>query len=695
VNASVRALCDRGTQYLQHGQPQVALEYFDQALNGDSDDIIALISRGLALQGLNRFDEAFEMYTRALSIKPGLAGALANRSNSLRSLQRFDEALLDLDTALTLGPEFPEALNNRGNVLRDLNRLEEAVASFDAALAQRPDFPMALSNRGNALLDLGRPREALNSFETALQLDPDDAEGLFGRASARLALKQELEGAVNDFDRAARHGIELSEVLVGKASALAELRRHGEAAKCLLKLRNIAPEREYALGSLLHSLQQACDWTPMPALVSELESLVRAGRKAVHPQSLLSLTDSAELHLRCAQILAADKHPEDMSLGPCLARASRGTSERIRIAYVSADFREHPVSELLVGVLEQHDRRRFEIIGVSLQAGPGGPFEQRVRAAFDRFLDVAADSDREIAASLRELEVDIAVDLMGYTRGMRPGIHAHRAAPLQVNWLGYSGTSGAPYMDYLIADAVVIPPGEEGWYTEQIVRLPHSFFPNDSKREIAPPPSRTQAGLPAKGFVFCAFTSAYKISAPVFEVWMSLLRQVPGSVLWLRAFEDEARGHLQREALRLGVAKERLVFAPRLASMAEHLGRHSLADLYLDTLPYNAHSTACDALWAGVPVLTCAGQSFPSRAAASALHAVGLPELITHSLEEYEREALELARDPPSLQSLRARLERNRANAPLFDTVGFTRHLESVYLDMQRSAVRGEGNPVA
>jgi predicted O-linked N-acetylglucosamine transferase (SPINDLY family) len=279
---------------------------------------------------------------------------------------------------------------------------------------------------------------------------------------------------------------------------------------------------------------------------------------------------------------------------------------------------------------------------------------------------------------------------MGYTRGTRAGIFRYRAAPLQVTWLGYSGTTGASHFDYLVADAVAIPPGDERWYTERVVRLPHCFLPNDSRREIAPRPDRAQAGLPAKGFVFCAFTSAYKIGSAVFESWMRLLRHVPDSVLWLRAVEEDARANLQREAQRLGVTKERLVFAPRLTNMAEHLGRHGLADLYLDTWPYNAHSTACDALWAGVPVLTCAGRGFPSRAAASALHAIGLRDLVTHSLEEYERKALELAHNPAQLQSLHARLEHSRASAPLFDTVGFTRHLESAYLSMQQRAVRNE-----
>ena len=656
----------------------------------DPTDALALARHGVQLQASDCFAEALEFYDRALRIKPGLASVLVNRSNTLRSLRRLDEALQDLDTALTIKPAFPEALNNRGNVLRDLGELEAAVASFDAALQLRPEFLTALCNRGNALLDLKRPGQALASFEAGLGLDPDDGEALFGRASALLRLQQRLEEALADFDRAAARGIGLQEILVGKAAALADLRRHDEAAGVLTELIALAPERDYVRGSLLHSLLQTCDWANLPALTADLECRVRAGRKAAHPQSLLSLSDSAELHFECARLCAADQHPQDDSLGPCAVRALEPGRRRLRVAYVSADFRDHPVSYLLVGTLERHDRRQFEVIGIALQAGDGSPFEQRVRAAFDRFIDVAGRTDAEVTVLLRELEVDVVVDLMGFTHGMRAGIFARRAAPVQVTYLGYAGTLGAPYMDYLLADGVVIPAGEEKWYSEQVVRLPDCFLPNDAGRRVGVTPTRRQAGLAESGFVFCAFTTTYKINPPLFDIWMRLLRQVDGSVLWLRSVDERARPNLLREVRSRGVAAERLLFAPRVTGMDEHLARHTLADLYLDTLPYNAHSTICDALWAGVPAITCAGRSFPARVAASALTAVGLPELITRSLADYERKALELARHPERLVELRGRLASQRTSAPLFDTGRFTRHLEIAYLTMCERAASGE-----
>jgi predicted O-linked N-acetylglucosamine transferase (SPINDLY family) len=438
-----------------------------------------------------------------------------------------------------------------------------------------------------------------------------------------------------------------------------------------------------------------------------VERRVSAGLKVTYPLSLLPVTDSPELTLACARIFVEDQYPANESLGPLIRRSrpavpaaptvpaassTPAAGRRIRVAYVSADFRDHPVSHLLVGVLERHDKQQFETLGVSLRAGDGGELGQRITVAVDRMIDATVLSDRETAELLRELEVDIAVDLMGFTDGARPGIFAHRAAPVQVNYLGYAGTLGADYMDYLLADEVVIPPGQERWYAEKVIRLPHCFLPNDDQRAIGPTPSREQAGLPAQGMVFCAFTNAYKINPPVFDVWMRLLREVPQSVLWLRGMGAEARTNVLREAADRGVEAQRLVFAPHVASMAEHLGRHQLADLYLDTLPYNAHSTTCDALWAGVPVITCVGRTFASRVAASALTAVGLPELITQDLQEYEHRALQLAREPGRLTELRQRLARQREHSPLFDTHAYCQHLESAFREMW---VRSTHSPAA
>jgi predicted O-linked N-acetylglucosamine transferase (SPINDLY family) len=374
-----------------------------------------------------------------------------------------------------------------------------------------------------------------------------------------------------------------------------------------------------------------------------------------------------------------------------LWRGERYGHDRIRIAYLSADFRSHAVSHLLAGLIERHDRARFETIALSFGPDDGSEMRSRLSSAFERFIDVSDKSDREIAAMLRGLEIDIAVDLMGYTQDSRTGIFALRAAPVQINYLGYPGTMGADFMDYILADRTVIPERQQGDYAEKVVCLPDSFQPNDDARRIAErTPTRAEAGLPERGFVYCSFNNNYKITPAVFDIWMRLLRKIEGSVLWLRHSSTATADNLRREAGARGIDASRIVFAGQTKRLEDHLARHRLADLFLDTLPYNAHTTASDALWAGLPVVTCLGTTYAGRVAASLLHAVGLPELITQSLEDYEALALRLAMETDTLSAIKAKLARNRATHPLFDTDRYRRHLESAYATMWERYQRGE-----
>jgi len=363
---------------------------------------------------------------------------------------------------------------------------------------------------------------------------------------------------------------------------------------------------------------------------------------------------------------------------------------RIRVAYVSADFHSHATAWLMAGVFEAHDRDRFDIYAFSLGRNDRSETRMRLEQAFDVFIDAGDKTDQEIAGLLRDLDVDIAVDLKGLTKGARPGIFALRPAPIQVNYLGYPGTMGVDYIDYLVADRVIIPETERRWYAENIVYLPDTYQCNDTARSLpARLASRRDVGLPEQGFVFCSFNGSFKITPRVFDVWMRLLQKTEGSVLWLRESNGSSMRNLRREAEKRGVAGDRLVFAP-VWPHAEHLARHRSADLFLDTLPYGAHTGASDALWAGLPVLTCLGESFAGRVAASLLHAVGLPDMVTHSLEEYEARALQLAHDPALLDEVTERLARNRETHALFDTARFTRHLESAYGQMVERHRAGE-----
>jgi len=375
-----------------------------------------------------------------------------------------------------------------------------------------------------------------------------------------------------------------------------------------------------------------------------------------------------------------------------LWRGERYDHERIAIAYLSADFHEkHPVARLVAGLFEHHDRTKFEITAISFVADNSDPMQGRIRRASDRYIEVSKRTDRDVARLLRELEVDIVVDLMGFTQDSRPGILGYRPAPIQVNYLGFSGTMGAPYIDYVIADQWVLPRGEESCFSEKIVHLPDTFMATDGTMKVAEAaPTRTEAGLPQDGFVFCAFNQHFKIMPEVFDVWMRLVRHLDGSVLWLTGARDATVRNLRREAERRGVAADRLVFADRVARHEDHLARLRLADLFLDTSPYNAHATACDALWVGLPVVTCQGATFAGRVASSLLHAIGLDELVTTQLAEYEALAIKIATTPAWLGTLREKLAAHRSTHALFDTEQFRRHLETALITMHERHQRGE-----
>jgi protein O-GlcNAc transferase len=712
----------RGLLALEGGNLEQGIGWIEKSLKIQPNQAVAHSNIGNALLSNGRPDEALARFERALRLKSDYGVALYNRANALRELGRFEAALAGYDQVLLLNGTHAQALNNRGLVLIELGRLEEALQCYERLVQWAPQDVPAWTLRGNTLLALRRPDDALASYTQALELDSSHVDALINRGHALQSLRQpaaaledyakalglapdsvlalnnsgnallelgQAEAALQRYDRALQLSPGAPDTLYNRGAVLRELKRYVESAQSFAELLRIAPDHDYALGNLFHLRMDYCEWSQYDALSNRLYEALAQQRRVINPLSLL-LSDSPQLQRSCAQSFVADKYEQDESLGPVPVRREMPGERRLRIAYVSADFCEHPVSHLLVGVLERHDRAAFEVIGVSLRAGEGGAFEQRVRGAFDQFIEVTGRNDRDVAQMLRDLGVDVAVDLMGFTEGMRLGIFAHRCAPVQVNYLGYAGTTGAPYMDYLLADEVVVPPGQEQWYSERIVRLLHCYLPNDDRREIGIVPTRAEAGLPEHGLVFCAFTNAFKINPPVFEIWMRLLRDVPGSVLWLRGMAAEARENLRREAQSRGVEPARLVFAPYAPDMAAHLARQSLADLYLDTLPYNAHSTTCDALWAGVPVLTCTGEGFASRVAASALNAVGLPELVTNSLAQYEGKALELAQDPQRLRELRATLAQQRVVSPLFDTAGYCRQLEAAYRAMNQRVLRGE-----
>jgi predicted O-linked N-acetylglucosamine transferase (SPINDLY family) len=668
------------------GRPAEALASLERALAGAADNFWLVNNRANVLLLLGRHAEALEAYDAALRLNPQSADVLYNRARLLLELQRPEEALESLARVLTLSPDFADAHGKRAVALFALKRYEEALTSFDRAARLKPDDAVALNQRGAVLLGLQRNREALADFERAVQLEPQYAEALANRGSALQRLRY-FERAIRDFERSLALNPRLMEARYNRANLLIEQQRFEEAARAFDELLEARPDYPYAAGYAFHARLHGCDWSGYEARRRALAEGVAAGTQVDVPFQFLAVSAAPAEQLRCARAFVAGFPAAIERLPPPRARAPH---DRIRLAYLSADFGEHATANLIAGLFEAHDRTRFELTALSFGVHPESAMKARLRGAFERFLDVRTESDRAIAARLQDLEIDIAVDLKGITSESRLGVLAYHAAPIQVSYLGYPGTVGAPCIDYLIADECVIPPDERQHYAERVVYLPDCYQVNDARRLIAPRiPERAEARLPQDAFVFCSFNSCYKITPEVFDIWMRLLARVEGSVLWLLEANPAAVRNLQREAAHRGVDPERLIFASARPH-AEYLAQHRLADLFLDTLPINAHTTASDALWAGLPVLTCRGSAFAGRVAASLLRTLGLPELIAESLADYETLALELARSPARLAALRARLERNRLTSPLFDTGRFCRHIEAAYGEMWERYRRGE-----
>ncbi len=680
------ALSNRGNVLSDLGRYEEALASYDGALRISPDHPAALNNRGNALAALGRHPEALATFERALAIRPDDADAHGGRGRVLAALGRPAEALASLDKALAIRPDHAEAHYARGNVLAALRRYEEALASYDRALAIQPRHAAACDNRGNALAGLKRYAEAVSSYQRALAIEPGNA-GTHNNLGTALKELGRYEDALASYDRALAIRPEFADALYNRGNVLKEMRRYEEALAAYRRARGISPDHPDAFG-LLDVLAGLCEWAEAQRLADELASRMAVTSAFIGPFTWLGLNDDPSLQLRCAQNYIADKvpiRPKPLWDGTVFR------NERIRLAYLSADFREHATAYLAAELFELHDRARFEVLGISFGRDDGSAMRRRLVGAFDQFHDVRTRSDREVAELLRDLNVDIAVDLKGYTQDCRPEILAFRPAPIQVNYLGYPGTMGADFVDYVIADKVVLPFDQQLFYTEKIIHLPDCYQVNDRQRSIPDrPPTRSEAGLPENGFVFCCFNNNYKITAPVFDVWMRLLTSVPNSVLWLLRDNAGAQHNLCRQAQARGVAAQRLVFANR-EKLSDHLARHRLADLFLDTLPYNAHTTASDSLWAGVPVLTCRGRAFAGRVAASLLHAIGLPELVTSTLDEYESLARRLAEDSVLLGGIRERLARNRLTQPLFDSRRHVRHIEAAYATVWDIWQRGEG----
>ena len=711
------AFCNKGKALAILRRSHEALGAFDAALTLRPDLAEAWSGRGEACWALKRYEEALAACDRALALRPELAEAWLGRGNVLAKRGRYDQALVAYDKALALQPGFAEPWLGRGNIYNELRRYDEALRAYDAALAAKPQLVEAWYGQGNVLTSLRQCERAFAAYDKALVLQPNCAEAWLGRGNAFLVLRQygnalaayqqalafnpdlaeawlgrgsvfferaDHDGALAAYERALSANPEFAEAWHARGNVLFERRQFSAALAAYDKAAALKPGLDYAAGIRLLAKLHMCDWANLDAEIGACLAEVRQGKLAATPFALLALPASAAEQQQCAK-----RYVEDRIAAVRPSPYGPRAHDRIRVAYLSADFGDHPVAYLAAGLYEGHDRSRFEITGISFGRDPTSPMRERLRAAFDHFIDVADKTEDEIAELVRELEIDIAVDLMGHTRNGRPGVFGRRPAPVQVSYLGYLGTMGANYIDYIIADAIALPFDQQQYYSEKIVHLPDCFLVNDDRLAIAPQtPVRDEVGLPVDGFVFCSFNNSYKLAPSIFELWMRLLRAVDGSVLWLAEANPDMAVNLRREAQRCGIDPGRVVFAPHV-QLAEHMARQRLADLFLDTTPYNAGATAAAALWSGVPLLTVLGSTFVGRMAASMLHAVGLPELVAESLSDYEARALRMATDPAFCTSLKQRLAHNRATFPLFNTTRFARHIEQAYVTMWQAHQKG------
>jgi predicted O-linked N-acetylglucosamine transferase (SPINDLY family) len=605
IKPTAKAFNDHGNALLELDGAAQALKSYNRAIALDPRFAEAFNNRGNALARLNQVKEAVASFDKAVSINPGYARAYYNRGNSLRTLKKLPEALADYDRAIAIEPNYIEAHNNRGNTLLDLQRLEEALAAYDKVVSLDPFFAEAHANRATVLIELRREIEALEACDTALSIKGNLPEGWIARGEAMLYLLRFAE-SLSAYNQAAKLSPQTTDGWEGQAKALHGLKRHQDAARAYEQLLKIDPDFPIAKGALVHQKLLACDWSGLAAIEQSIHEDVRAGKAVVDPFVYQAIARSAEDLKRCAQIFVTKKYSV-----PQLAHDVRYAHDKIRIGYVSGEFRQHATSVLMARLFELHDKNRFELFAFDNGIDDGSELRQRINAAFDRIIDIRRLSDVKAASEIKRNEIDILINLNGFPGEARNGVFGYRPAPIQVNYIGFAGTLGADYMDYIVADRYVIPADEMDCYVEKIAYLPDTYQVNDSRRRIADrAPMRSEVMLPEDGFVFCSFNFNYKIMPDWFDIWMRILASVDGSVLWLLEDNEDASRNLRNEAKRRSIDPARLVFAPRL-NLAGHLARHQLADLFLDTLPCCAHTTASDALWAGLPVLTCLGTTFP------------------------------------------------------------------------------------
>ena len=666
------------------GHFEQLLNQTEKALDEYPNSFIIWNMNGAVNQVLGNNTKAEKSYRHAISLNPDFADGYNNLGIVLKDKGKFDEAVIILNKALYLNPDFAFAYNNLGLVLKEQYKFDEALEVYNKALFINANYPEPYNNIGVIKEEQGKIKEALDFFNLALSYKGDYIDAYSNLGGIKID-QLHLTEALEIFNKiiSLNPDFALSHYNIGLIKGITS--NYKEAIDAYGKALTLKPDFEIARAKMIFQQAHICDWD---GIESNRDLIPKLGihKQEVMPFSLLSLEDNPESHKKRSKKLVEKRYLQK----PMLFNSKIIKSDKpIRVGYFSSDFKEHPVAYLIAGIIEKHNRGDFEIFGYAIKGTKKDNLNTRLSQAFDVFKDISHINDQEAALLAREDAIDIAIDLNGFTQNSRAGIFAYRAAPIQINYLGYPGTMGADFIDYIIADKRLIPEGSEKYYSEKPIYLPNTYMPTDNTREISTRSiSRKEFGLPEDSFVFCCFNNNYKITSEEFDIWMRLLGKIKGSVLWLRKSNKWSESNFIKEAKKRGVDPSRLVFAGR-AVMEEHLARHKLADLFLDTFNFNAHTTASEALWVGLPVITKAGKGFASRVASSLLKAIDLPELITETNKDYEALILDLATNPDKLLKIREKLKNNLLSKPLFDTELYIGHLETAYRQVYNNYSKG------
>jgi len=654
-----------------------AAKSYKQAINIKPDYPEAHNNLGIVFLDLGQLDDALKCHENALELKSDYVDAYFNHGNICMLLGKIDRAKDSYLNAIDINPDYKEAYNNLGNIYKEMGQFHDSVECFNNAISIRYNFADAHNNLGNVLVEIGEIEDACQSYEIAIDLDPDNAEAHNNLGIANYKLGK-LEIASRMYNKALLLNPSYADSYANLAIAKKDLKQYDDAILNYEKAVNLNSTLDYIHGGLLNTKMHICSWENWQKNLNDVIVKVNNQKKTVNPFSMIALVDDPNIHRKTSEIYINHIHPESDLLNKIKLYPRH---KKIRLGYFSPDFRDHPVSDLTAELYETHDRDKFEIFAFSFGADTKDKMNLRIKSGVDHFHDVCKMSYEEVVRLSRSFEIDIAVDLGGFTANTRTNVFAMSVAPIQISYIGYLGTMGTKYYDYLIADKTIIPEKNQKYYTEKIVYLP-CFQVNDSK-QVVPNNffTRKDIGLPEKGFVFCCFNNTFKITPSTFDSWARILGKVDDSVLLIYADNESAKRNLTNEIVKRGINSSRLIFGDRLPKL-DYLARYRVADLFLDTHPYNAGTTASDALRMGLPILTYTGNSFPSRMASSLLNAINLQELIASSQEHYEDIAIELGLNPNKLEIIKEKLIDNLSTSELYDTPLFTKNIEAAYTQM-------------